>query len=128
MAQKEKNKRLVLPNPKLLKCKSADCFQLWLETPTEPSATFPKELDSDVRQIRPFRRPQAAIDERYGKWAYPGNDNAALPVTLWRVEPEKFAMQLHVADKRDEKLNIAGAGTKQAICIAFAGMSACSLR
>ena len=88
MAQEAKDKRLVLPNPKLLRC---------------------------------------ALDERYGKWAYAENEDAGIPVKRWRVEPEKFVIQLSVTDKKDEKMNIAEAGTKQAIYIAFGGKTACSL-
>ena len=69
---------------------------------------------------------KAAIDERYGKWALPGFENSAMK--LWRVEPEKFAIQLSIADKKDEKINIAEAGTKQAIYIATGGKSACEIR
>ncbi len=133
-AQEAKNKRLVLPNPNLLRCKSSDCFQLWLDTPPQADAVFPKQLIVDMKEnclygmtatydksVR-LADVKAAIDERYGKWAYAGNDD--IPVKLWRVEPEKFAIQLSVADK---KMNIAEAGTKQAIYIAFGGRTACSL-
>ncbi len=69
---------------------------------------------------------KTAIDERYEKWAHA--DSANSPVKLWRVEPEKFAIQLSVAGKEDEKKNIGEAGTKQAIYIAFGGRSACNIR
>lgn len=138
-AQEEKNKRLVLPNPKLLRCKSADCFQLWLETPGESNAIFPKQLSIDIKQnclygmtatydkSVPLADVKAAIDDRYAKWAYPENGNADVPVKLWRVEPEKFAIQLHLANKKDEKMNLAEAGTKQAIYIAFGATTACNV-
>jgi hypothetical protein len=70
---------------------------------------------------------RCAIDERYGKWAYAENEDAGMPVKRWRGEPERFAIQLSVADKKDEKMNIAEAGTKPAIYIAFGGGTACSL-
>jgi len=38
---------------------------------------------------------QAAVDERYGKWAMASFRTG--PVRLWRVEPEKFVIQLSVA-------------------------------
>lgn len=68
---------------------------------------------------------RAAIDEHYGKWAVP--DLANSPLRIWRVEPEKFTIQLSIATKKDEKRNIAEAGTKQAIYIAFGGRSACDV-
>ena len=138
-AAKEENKsRLVLPNPKLLGCKSSDCFTLWLDRSTEANAVFPKQVIIDMNQnclygmtalydkSIPIRDVKAAIDERYGEWVLPDNNDPAVPVKLWRVEPEKFAIQLAVADKRDEKRNIAEAGTKRVIYIAFRGATACN--
>jgi hypothetical protein len=81
----------------------------------------------------------AALDQRYGKWAQ--GSNAALPVKLWRVEPEKFAIQLAVTHDRtkevsgdeafafafsqvfeqSERSNVAEAGMKQVIFLAFVG-------
>lgn len=113
-AQEEKTKWLVLPNPKLLRCNSVDCFQLWLETPTEPNAIFPKQLSIDMKQnclygmtatyenAVSIEDVKAAIDQRYGKWAVAQFANSS--IKLWRVESEKFAIQLRVADKKDEKM------------------------
>ena len=61
---------------------------------------------------------RAAIDEQYGKWAVPDFKDSAT-MGLWRVESEKFAIQLSVAGKKDKKMNIAEAGTKQVIYLAF---------
>ncbi len=138
-AKEENSSRLVLPNQKLLRCRSSDCFSLWLERSPEQNAVFPKQLIIDMNQSClygmtvlydksiPASDVKAAIDGRYGKWALPSNDDAAVPVKLWRVEPEKFAIQLSVADKKDEKMNIAEAGSKQVIYIAFGGRSACNI-
>lgn len=138
-AKEENRSHLVLPNPKLLRCSSSDCFLLWLEKPAEANAVYPKQVIIDMNQnclygMRvlydksvPLADVKAAIDEHYGKWAYAKNGDATMAVKLWRVEPEKFAIQLSVADKKDEKMNIAEAGTKEAIYIAFGGRSACSM-
>jgi len=137
-AKEENASRVVLPNPKLLRCRSSDCFQLWLEKSVESNAVFPKQFIINMsnqnclygmtasydKSIR-LDDVKAAIDERYGKWALPGFENSGMK--LWRVEPEKFAIQLSVADKTDEKRHIADAGTKQAIYIAFGGKSACNI-
>jgi hypothetical protein len=66
---------------------------------------------------------RAAINESYGEWAY--GDFSSTAMTLWRVTPEKFAIQLTAADKKDEKRNWAEAGSKVVIYIAFGGRSAC---
>jgi hypothetical protein len=137
IAGEESRSRFILPNSKLLRCKSSDCFQLWSEKSVEADAVFPKQLVLDMNQgciygmtvswdkSIPVDEVKAAIDERYGKWALGQFVNSAMK--LWRVEPEKFAIQLTVADKKDEKMNMAEAGTKQAIYIAAEGKSACSV-
>src|SRR5690242_6768087 len=124
-AQEEKNKRLVLLNPKLLRCKSSDCFQLWVEGPHEENAMFPKQTRIDMNRdclygmtavydkSVPLDQVKAAIDERYGKWALAQFVNS--PVRLWRVESESVAISLTVADKKDVKMNIADAGMKKVI-------------
>jgi hypothetical protein len=66
----------------------------------------------------------AAIDEQYGKWTVPHFEKG--PLRLWRVEPENFAIQLAVLDKRDEKRGVAESGTKQVILLPFGGRSACT--
>lgn len=136
-ATEENGNRIVLPNPKLLRCKTSDCSQMWLEKSAETNAVYPKQLTIDMNQSClygmtalfdksvPLDDIKAAIDERYGKWAVPEFLNS--PLKLWRVEPEKFAIQLGVATKKDEKRNIADAGTRQALYIAFGGKSACNV-
>ena len=133
----ENNSRIVLPNPKLLRCKSSDCNQVWLEKSSDTNAVFPKQVTIDMNQSClygmtalydksiPLGDIRAAIDEHYGKWAVPEIANS--PLRTWRVEPEKFAIQLSIATKKDEKRNIAEAGTRQAIYIAFGGRSACEV-
>lgn len=136
-ADEEKSTLLVLPNPKLLRCRSSECFQLWSEKPTDEKAVFPKQVIIDMNQDCLYGMSAlydksisleditAAIDARYGKWAR--SDFADSPVKLWRVESDKFAIQLSVAGKDDEKKSIAEVGTKQAIFIAFGGKSACGM-
>ena len=68
----------------------------------------------------------AAIDQQYGQWTVPHFEKGLM--RLWRVEPEKFSIQLVVLDKKDAKRRYAEAGTKQVIFIAFGGRSACFTR
>ena len=127
--------RVVLPNPKLLKCRSSECLQLLSTAPSEPKAVFPKQVIVDMnrnciygltvlydKSVR-IGDVETAIDERYEKWADPKFKNSAMK--LWRVEPEKFAIQL-IETSRKEK-NLAEPGTKQAIFLAFGGQSTCDL-
>jgi hypothetical protein len=136
-AKEERSTHLALPNPGLLKCVASDCSQLWLEKSAEANVIFPKQVTVDMNQSClygvsalydksvPVDYIKAAIDERYGKWALAGFANSSLK--LWRVEPDKFAIQLSVAGKGEEKRNVAEAGTIRVIYLAFGGESACSV-
>ena len=132
---KEEKSLVVLPNPKLLRCTSSNCSSLWLQE-RQANAVFPKQLLIDMNQdcvygLEAFYDKsvsvhdiELAIDEHYS-----GSKNADLAknsLRVWRVESEKFAIQLGEADKKDEKRNVAEAGTKQLIYISFGGKSACS--
>ena len=129
--------RIVLPNPRLLRCASSNCFQVWSEKSIEENAVFPKQLIIDMDQsclygmtalydkILSVDDVKMAIDGQYKKWAQA--DVASPSVKLWRVESEKFSIQLSIAGKEDEKKNIAEQGTKQAIYIAFGGKAACKI-
>ena len=136
-AKEEKANHILLPSPKLLRCKSSDCNQMWLEKSAEENVVFPRQVVIDMNQnclygmtvlydkSIPLDDIKAAIDERYGKWAVPEFANS--PLKIWRVEPEKFAIQLSMVGKKDEKRNITEAGTKRAVYIAFGGVSACQM-
>ena len=134
-ADGQSDSRVALPNPKLLTCRSSDCSFLWSEKP-EQSTVFPKQVSFDMNRnciygitavyekSVSYDAVKSAIDQRYSKWLkveYPGSQ----ALKAWRVEPERFAIQLSVANKFDEKRHIADQGTKQVIYIAFGGMSAC---
>lgn len=128
---------VVLPNPKLLRCKTSDCFPLWLGESAQGNGVFPKQVIVDVNKdciygltasydkSVPIDEIKSAIDGRYGKWATP--ESVDTPLKLWRVEPEKFAIHLSTAGREDERKNLAEAGTKQVIYIAFGGRSACNV-
>ncbi|HTW23609.1 MAG TPA: hypothetical protein VMD78_08420 [Candidatus Baltobacteraceae bacterium] len=129
-------RRVVLPNPGLLRCSSADCSQLWPAN-MDPKAIFPKQvtLDTDRGCVYgmtvlydksvPFGLIRAALDDRYQQWSV--KDVGSSVLRVWRVEPQKFSIQLAVADKADERKHWAEAGTKQVVFIAFKGKAACSL-
>ena len=133
---KEDSSAIVLPNPKLLTCKFADCSQLWLNS--VGATVFPKQLIIDSNQHCVYgitaiydkeisaHDLKKAVDERYEKWALPGFEKSQLK--LWRVGPEKFSIQLSVSGKNDEEKHFREAGTKQLIYITFGGLSACAAR
>ncbi len=135
---KEDKATIILPNPKLLTCRSADCSQLWSEESTNTNAVSPKQLIIDSDHGCPYGMTavyeksvsvddlRAVVNDRYEKWSVPGFEKSQLK--LWRVEPEKFAIQLSVLDKNDEKKHVGEAGTKRLIYLAFGGRSACATR
>jgi len=126
--------RYVLPSPKLLMCRSTDCSRLWPEQ-AEPGAVYPKQVTIDVKgdciygltasydTSVPIDEIKAAIDERYRQWAVNIHPNS--PPYMWRVEPERFAIQLSPTVKQDAKKRLFEAGTSHVIYIAFGGESAC---
>ena len=146
----ENGGHIVLPNEKLLSCKSSSCSQLYSDA--GPNDIYPRQVivdffgsngsESCVRGVVAIYEKSvsiddlsAAIDQRYGKWKH-----ADMP-TLWRVEPQKFVIQLGVtgdrtkgathAEKRayassqhlgyGERSNVAEAGMPQVIFIAIVG-------
>lgn len=135
-AAKEENSHVALPNPQLLRCVSSDRSGLWLGE-RKPSDVFPKQLRLDPNQDHVYGLTafydksvskhdiESAIDERY--LGSKNMDFAKSSIGLWRVESEKFAIQLSEADKKDEKREGVEAGTKQVIYIAFGGRSACKI-
>ena len=113
------NVHVVLPNPKLLGCQSVACSQLWLINNPVPNAKYPKQLRIDFSDGSTITTPngslfefpdgtpygltavydksvtieavEASINEHYANWKY-GDPTPKLK--LWRVEPEKFVIQL----------------------------------
>lgn len=149
----ESGKHVVLPNPKLLGCRSSSCSQLWEDNRARTDVIYPRQITVDFFDTDhcplgvtalygksvSMDDLKAALDERYGKWAL--SSNATSPVKLWRVEPEKFAIQLAVTQDRAQEItpdqalgeefarafdhrersNVAEGGMKAVIYIAFAG-------
>ena len=68
---------------------------------------------------------EVAIDEHYSSSKLRDFDKSSL--RLWRVESEKFAIQLSEADRRDKKMFGQEPGTKNVIYIAFGGRVACTI-
>jgi hypothetical protein len=101
-------KHIVLPNPALLGCKTANCSQVLPDQVADAGAIHPWQMLVDfngsqvIGLIAFYDQPttiddvQAAVDQQYGQWAMA--DFRTGGVRLWRVEPpKKFAIQLSVA-------------------------------
>jgi hypothetical protein len=101
-------KVVILPNVKLLRCQAASCSQLLPDRPAGFDAIFPWQVSTDIDHgaviglTALYDKPtsfdviKTAIDEKYGKWALPWSSKG--PVELWRIEPEKFVIQLGTTD------------------------------
>jgi hypothetical protein len=99
---------VVLPNARLLGCKSAECLQFWQRIPSGGDAVYPRnvaiEIDgSSISGIvalydksTPMDDIRATIDKFYGQWA--AASNGTTPVKLWRCTPHGFAIQLSTDD------------------------------
>jgi hypothetical protein len=151
----ENGGHIVLPNGQLMSYKSSSCSQLYSDA--GPNDIYPRQVivdffgsngsESCLRGVEAvFEKSvsiddlKAAIDQRYGKWAFADSPK------LWRVEPQKFVIQLGVTEdqtkgaKRDpkraqafsqlfghgERSNVAEAGMPQVIFIAFVGLKCSS--
>ena len=127
---------VVLPNTNLLPCQPSACSQLW-PADVDPKSIFPRQLilDSDHGCIYgmtalydktvPFDLVKSALDDSYGQWAVKELDKPALQAYIWRV-PQKFVIEISVADKQDEKRHWAEAGAERVIFIAIGAKNACT--
>jgi hypothetical protein len=105
----ERGQHVVLPNSKLIGCKASACSEVWQDIPTDAAAIYPYNISIDIENgsvlgiVAHYDKSvsvddiKASIDAHYGKSTYV-IDNETSPVKVWRVEPEKIAIQLAVED------------------------------
>ena len=108
-AKQVSGRHVVLPNSKLIGCKASACSQVWQDIPTDSAAIYPHNMSIDIEngavlgieahydKSVSMSDIKASIDDHYGKSTYV-IDNETSPVKVWRVEPEKIAIQLAVED------------------------------
>jgi len=127
---------VVLPSPDILRCAAPACQQLW-PAPTVLGAIYPHQVAIDFDRSGcvygltayydasvPFEMLKSALDASYKQSAV---SNLTTPVfAVWRVESLKFAIQLSIATKKDQKTLHEETGTKQLVYIAFGGRQACA--
>jgi hypothetical protein len=121
---KNSEKRIVLPNSNLMRCATT---HLWQDEKPGANSIYPVQVGIDhfdnqgcpqgivalYEKTVSLNDIKAALDQRYGKWG--GTDNGR--IMLWRVEPEKFAIQLTTID--DSLREAREPGMKQVIYLAF---------
>lgn len=105
----DRTRKIVLPNPELIHCRSAECSRLWKQNWGSGGVVYPAQVltdfvkgevvgltaiyDKSVSQ----EEIRKAVDLLYAKWERLDG--------LWRVEPERIVIQL--SERKD--------GTKQLI-------------
>ena len=120
------SRKIVLPNPGLIRC---DASHWWQGDTAEANVVYPLQVSVDhfdkggcplgliaiYDKNVPFSDIQAELDRRYGKWSKSDSNK----IRLYRVEPERFAIQLATIEA--ESRGTAGQkGMKQLIYISFA--------
>ena len=106
-ATAENGSKIVLPDFKLAGSSVPNLSQVWQDhRSTDAGAIYPKmitiDMDNGVVQglttiydkTASIDERKASINERYGKFVIVDDEY----VKVWRVEPEKFAISLAVAD------------------------------
>jgi len=100
---------VVLPNSKLIGCNGSACSQVWQDIPTDGATIYPYNISIDIDNgavlgiVAHYDKSVSVgdikelIDNHYGKSTYV-IDNETSPVKVWRVEPEKIAIQLSAED------------------------------
>lgn len=95
--------KIILPDPRVIRCNPSSCPSL-LPDGKDPRVVYPWQVSLDynygsvIGLTALYDDPtseddvRAAVDERYGKFAFDSNGKS--PVSLWRVEPEKLAISL----------------------------------
>ena len=95
--------KIILPDPKVIGCSTSSCPSV-LPDGKGPRLVYPWQVSLDYNHgsviglTALYDDPtsvddvRAAVNERYGKFAF--DSNGKTPVNLWRVEPEKLAISL----------------------------------
>lgn len=95
--------KVILPDPKLIGCSTSGCPSV-LPDSKDSRVVYPWQVSLDytdgsvIGLTTLYDQPtsvddvRAAVNERYGKFAF--DSNGKTPVNLWRVEPEKLAISL----------------------------------
>jgi len=94
-------RKIVLPNPQLIHCRSAQCSQLWKQESQNEAAIYPSQVLTDVVEGEivgltavydksvSTKELADAINGGYRKWSLMGG-----PVWCWRVVADQVAIQL----------------------------------
>jgi hypothetical protein len=122
-ATDQSTKRVILPNVKLVRCMTADCFQLLQDNPPRPGDIYPEHIDvafldrwcpfgltARYNKAVSFEDLKGALEKRYGKGDAKNWPDG--PVMTWQVESAHVFILLDTADARMAKNQNVEEGTK----------------
>ena len=115
--------RVILPNPKLVRCSSLDCYQLWEAKAPSTGDIYPIRIEVALLgkacpfglsavydKAVPFEYLQAALESRFGKGEPKQWTKARL--TVWEVADD-FTIVLDEADEGIAKARHVDVGAKE---------------
>jgi len=97
----DSTRKIVLPNPQLIHCHSADCSQLWKQDSGDGGAVYPAQILTDLVNGQVVgltavydksvsaSELRAAIEALYGKWTFHG-----VAISTWRVESQHISVSI----------------------------------
>lgn len=95
----DSTRKIVLPNPQLIHCRSAECSQLWKQDSNDGGTVYPAQVLTDfvngevVGLTAVYDKTVSAEELRAAVNAlYPKSKLQALEI--WRVEPEQLAISV----------------------------------
>jgi hypothetical protein len=109
-AKHETAKRVILPNIRLVRCMTSDCFQLLQDEPPRPGDIYPEHIDiafldrwcpfgltARYNKAVSFGDLKDALEKLYGKGTAENWPHG--PVVTWKVESDHVFVELEIADK-----------------------------
>jgi hypothetical protein len=119
----QSTKHVILPNIKLVRCMTSDCFQLLQNEPPRPGDIYPEHIDvafldrwcpfgltARYNKAVSFDDLKDALEERYGKGTAKNWTDAS--VVVWEVESAHLVIQLDITDKRMAQIQHVEEGTR----------------
>jgi hypothetical protein len=94
-------RKIVLPNPQLIHCHSAECSRLWKYNSGDGGTIYPAQILTDLvngevvgltavyDKSVSTNELRTAINTLYGKWSFHSDSTS-----MWRVESEQFAISM----------------------------------
>ena len=122
-AKGQSKRRVVLPNAKLVRCMTSDCFQLLQDDPPRRGDIYPEHIDvafldqwcpygvtAKYNKAVSFEDLRDALEKRYGKGT--AKDFPHGHVMIWEVQSDSLFIELDIADRLMAQNQLVEEGTK----------------